>query len=343
VKNKRDEASSPVRSATLSKRLIDWYRRGHRDLPWRRTADPYRIWVSEIMLQQTRAAAVIPYFERFLDRFPTVAALAAATEDQVLALWSGLGYYSRARNLRRAAIEIAGAGGFPCDYDSWRRLPGIGDYTAAAVSSIAFGQPHAVLDGNVLRVVARVEADPSDISSGATRDRFRAVAQLWLGRHNPAVFNQALMELGATVCLPRNPQCSLCPVAVDCRANVTLSAAQYPVKLRRVRPVRLEATLLVVRNRGRVLLRRREAGESRMAGFWDLPSPQDLPHARIKAPIGDFRHTITHHHYTFTVLGASLPQSNPVRGNLGWCSPAQLSEIPLSTTARKALRMAGVL
>ncbi len=152
--------------------LIDWYTRARRDLPWRRTSDPYRVWVSEIMLQQTRAQAVIPYYERFLERFPTASALAAAAEDEVLALWSGLGYYSRARNLRRAAQTVAAAQTFPPDYVSIRALPGVGDYTAAAIASIAFGLPHAVLDGNVLRVVARLENDAADIAAPRTRARF---------------------------------------------------------------------------------------------------------------------------------------------------------------------------
>ncbi|MGA2197548.1 MAG: A/G-specific adenine glycosylase, partial [Bryobacteraceae bacterium] len=166
----------------LARLLLDWYRKGHRDLPWRRTSDPYRIWVSEIMLQQTRARAVVPYYQRFLERFPTARALSAASEEEVLALWSGLGYYSRARNLRRAARQVAEAGGFPREYEAIRALPGVGDYTAAAIASIAFGLPRAVVDGNVLRVVARLQADSGDIASPRTRERFRATAQAWLDR-----------------------------------------------------------------------------------------------------------------------------------------------------------------
>src|ERR1039458_6246122 len=149
----------------LARLLLDWYRKGHRDLPWRRTSDPYRIWVSEIMLQQTRAQAAVPYYQRFLERFPTAQALAAASEAEVLTLWSGLGYYSRARSLRRAAQQVAEADGFPNEYQAIRALPGIGDYTAAAIASIAFGLPHAVVDGNVMRVVARLQADSGDIAS----------------------------------------------------------------------------------------------------------------------------------------------------------------------------------
>ena len=231
-------ARDRVKRAAPAPLLLAWYRANHRPLPWRGTRDPYRIWVSEIMLQQTRAQAVVPYYERFLARFPTIEALAAAPEAEVLALWAGLGYYSRARNLRRAAQAIAGA--FPRDYESIRALPGIGDYTAAAIASIAFQLPYAVLDGNVLRVVARVENDASDIGNARTRERFRAIAQEWLDPADPGHFNQALMELGATVCLPRNPLCLLCPIASRCRAHAEGATAQVPVKLRKVEPVRLE-------------------------------------------------------------------------------------------------------
>ena len=322
------------------KALLDWYRRGCRDLPWRRTQDPYRIWVSEIMLQQTRAQAVIPYYQRFLDRFPTVEALAAAAEEEVLALWAGLGYYSRARNLLRAARQAVAGGGFPREYAAIRELPGIGDYTAAAVASIAFGLPHAVVDGNVLRVVARLTNDPADIAAARTRERFRATVQEWMGRQNPGTFNQALMELGATVCLPSNPLCRQCPVAAGCGARQAGTAAQLPVKLRRVTPVAIAEVLLLVRRGGRVLLRRKEEGARRMAGFWELPAPGQLPGARMGKACGTFRHTITHHHYTFTVHAATARSTG---GNFRWFAAADLAEIPLSTTARKGLKLAGFL
>jgi len=318
--------------------LLSWYRRAQRDLPWRRTSDPYRIWISEIMLQQTRAAAVIPYYERFLEKYPTVAALAAAPEEEVLALWAGLGYYSRARNLRLAARQIAGAGGFPRTAGELRALPGVGDYTAAAIASIAFGEPCVVVDGNVLRVVARVGNDAADIGSAHTRERFRQAAQEWLDPRRPGLFNQALMELGATVCLPRNPLCLLCPVRDLCAGRAAGTAAQLPVKLRRSEPVRIAAALLVIRHAGRVLLRRRAESERRMAGFWDLPSPEDLPSSRTKRRLGEVRHTITHHHYTFTVWEAVVGR---VEGNdYAWFDAQGCAGIPLSTTARKALKLA---
>ena len=334
-------AEAPPGGNHVSRLLLAWYARGHRDLPWRHSRDPYAIWVSEIMLQQTRAQAVIPYYRRFLARFPTVAALAAAAEDDVLALWSGLGYYSRARNLRRAAQQIATAGGFPRDYDAIRALPGIGDYTAAAIGSIAFDLPFAVLDGNVLRVVARVTNDASDISAGRTRARFREIAQQWMDPRQPGHFNQALMELGATVCLPRHPLCLVCPLGECCRARQEGTVAQLPVKLRKTAPVRLKGVLLVVRHRGCILLRRRDAAASRMAGFWDLPAPEDLPAAKLGARIGEIRHTITHHHYTLEVRGATA--GLPDREGFRWFPIAQLTEIPFSTTARKALHLAGIV
>lgn len=325
-----------MKRASVSQLLTDWYRRGHRDLPWRATTDPYRIWVSEIMLQQTRAQAVIPYYERFLSRFPTIEALTSAPEEDVLALWAGLGYYSRARNLRRAAEKIVGSGGFPGEYDAIRALPGIGDYTAAAVASIAYGLPHAVVDGNVLRVVARVENDASDIGSARTRERFREIAQGWLDAREPGGFNQALMELGATVCLPRNPMCLVCPLSGICRAREEGRVGQVPVKLRRTQPVQLAGVLLFVRRNGRVLLRRRAQDARRMAGFWDLPAAEDLPDARLGACLGSFRHTITHHHYTLTVRKASARAEGP---EFGWFAQEELARIPLSTTARKGMKL----
>jgi len=328
----------------VSKALLAWYNSGHRDLPWRRSRDPYRIWVSEIMLQQTRAQAVIPYYERFLARFPTVEALAAAKEEEVLALWSGLGYYTRARNLRRAAQQISAADGFPREYHAIRTLPGVGDYTAAAIASIAFDLPHAVVDGNVMRVVARLENDASDIGSAVTRERFRQVAQAWLDPHHAGAFNQALMELGATVCLVRDPLCLLCPLASLCLAHQQGTPGQLPVKLRKTEPVRLNGSLLILRQRGRVLLRKTEESSRRMAGFWELPTPAQLPEARAGGTLGTFRHSITHHRYVFTVAEAvGHANGNSREGLFRWFAPAQLSRIPLSTIARKALQIAGIL
>jgi A/G-specific adenine glycosylase len=269
-----------------------------------------------------------------------VEALAAAREDEVLALWSGLGYYSRARNLRKAAMAICASGGFPRTFEAIRELAGIGDYTAAAVASIAFGLPHAVVDGNVLRVVARMEDDASDIGAGGTRERFRKIVQGWLDARHAGAFNQALMELGATVCVPRNPMCLVCPVAGLCKARESGRSGELPVKLRKQEPVRISGELLVIERDGRVLLRQREASESRMAGFWDLPSPDDLPGAKLGAHLGEIRHTITHHRYTWSVRRATIGR---VAGKaFRWFAPRELETIPFCTTARKALAVVQV-
>jgi len=288
------------------------------------------------MLQQTRAQAVIPYYQRFLERFPGAEALAHAREADVLACWSGLGYYSRARNLQRAARAIVAAGRFPDDYEGIRELPGVGPYTAAAVASIAFGAPHAVLDGNVLRVISRLRADGADVRSSKTRARFQKIADQWLDRGNPGEFNQAIMELGATVCLPRAPQCPACPVAPLCEARKTGRERELPVTGNKPAPERISLQVAIVRKSGSVLLRRRPATVSLMAGFWELPAPQDLPGWRAAADLGSFRHTITHHHYTITVLTGKISRAPR---DFRWLRGVQLARMPLTTVTRKALRL----
>ncbi len=322
----------------MRRALLAWYDANRRDLPWRRTQDPYHIWVSEIMLQQTRAQAVIPYYEKFLERFPTVAALAGAAEPDVLACWSGLGYYSRARNLQKAARMIGS--GLPRDYPAIRQLPGVGDYTAAAIASIAFGMPYAVLDGNVMRVIARVTNDAADIGAARTRARFQQIAQEWLDSRRPGVFNQALMELGATICLPRAPRCLLCPLVSRCEAHRLGRQAQLPVKLRKTAPEKIEATLVIVERRGRILLWQRTAHSRRMAGFWELPGLEQLPELQPTRLVGSFRHTITNHHYRFTVCaGGAIRAPRPLR----WIALGDLGGLALSTTCRKALQLAKLL
>ena len=314
--------------------LVRWYARHKRDLPWRRTRDPYRIWVSEIMLQQTRAAAVVPYYERFLERFPDVAALAASEESELLAAWSGLGYYSRARNLHAAAKRIQDRGAFPGHYEAIRELPGIGDYTAAAISSIAFDLPHAVLDGNVLRVISRLTTESGDVRSSVTRKRMSEVAGELIGSRNPGEFNQALMELGATLCLPKDPKCLLCPVSDQCRARQQGTQREFPVKQRRERPREVEQRLLIVERHGELLLWQRPADSRRMAGFWELPETSQLPRAQLGAKAGAFSHTIVNTRYRFQVFRASVAR---VPAGFHWLAPEGLSKLPLSTTVKKAL------
>ena len=323
----------------ITNRLLAWYRGARRALPWRRTRDPYRIWVAEIMLQQTRVAAVLPYYRRFLRRFPSVKALARALEVDVLATWSGLGYYARARNLHRAARSIQQAGAFPRDYESIRRLPGVGDYTAAAIASIAFGQPHAVLDGNVTRVLARLSGESGHVRAAATRRRLRQLAEGQLDRRNPGDFNQALMELGATVCLPREPRCPVCPLRDACQAFQDGRPEELPVKSPPSCPVRLERTLLLIERRGKLLLWRRDDEATRLAGFWELPRAEQVPGAAVGKPLGRFRHSITNHNYVFSVAAAVIRRAPP---GFRWIPRTGLEEIPLSTASRKALTLACV-
>jgi A/G-specific adenine glycosylase len=286
------------------------------------------------MLQQTRVVAVIPYYHRFLERFPNVEALAAAAESDLLACWSGLGYYSRARNLQKAAREMNGA--FPADYESIRALPGVGDYTAAAVASMAFGMPYAVLDGNVVRVLSRLSNEVGDVGSLSTRRRLQDLADELLDRRRPGMFNQAVMELGATLCLPKQPQCLLCPLAECCEARQAGTENQLPVKLRRIEPVKLQRTLLVIQKDGDILMWQRTADSRRLAGFWELPESHLLPSVKLGERLGEFRHSITNHNYVFSVNIATVDK-RPT--GYQWVSARQLEKFPLSTASRKALAL----
>jgi A/G-specific adenine glycosylase len=229
--------------ATFRRQLLGWFHQFQRDLPWRRTSDPYRIWLSEIMLQQTRVAAAIPYYDRFLLRFPDVRSLASSPQEEVLRLWSGLGYYSRARNLQKAAQQIVAKhnGDFPARLEDALELPGIGNYSAAAILSIAFGERHAVLDGNVARVLARVGAISGDLHESKRWQKLQETADSLLEPKSPGDWNQAVMELGATLCTPKSPQCLLCPIAQFCEGRKLGIAESLPEK--RKKRVTVEVTL----------------------------------------------------------------------------------------------------
>jgi A/G-specific adenine glycosylase len=320
----------------IRRKLLQWYRKHKRDLPWRRTGDPYRIWISEVMLQQTRVAAVIPYYERFLTLFPDASALASAAEQNLLAAWAGLGYYSRARNLQKAARVIVELPRFPADYSALRELPGVGDYTAAAVASIAFGMPHAVLDGNVLRVLSRLVAERGDIKSQVVRRSLGAVAETLLDRRRPGEFNQALMELGATVCLPKQPFCGDCPIRPQCQGREQGIENQLPLNGVRPRVSRHEKYLLAIEKQDRILLWQRPADSRRLAGFWELPECEQVPGAKVSVAAGTFRHTIVNTTYLVEVCWATV-SSCPKQ--LKWVAKGILRDLPLSTTAKKALNL----
>jgi A/G-specific adenine glycosylase len=301
--------------------LAGWYRVRRRDLPWRRDIEPYRVWISEIMLQQTRVAAVVPYYERFLRRFPTVLHLARARESSVLAAWSGLGYYRRARMLHRAAREIARERGgvFPRTLDGWLALPGIGPYTAAAISSIVLDLPAAVVDGNVERVLGRMTGRVP------TRKNSTQLAGELLDPSHPGDHNQAMMELGATVCLPKSPQCGECPVIQLCATRGAGAAGEKPVRQRR------EVAYALARRNGSVLLVQRATDANLMAGMWELPSLPVIPDV---SPLLRVRHSITITDYTVSVY--ERPRMATRNGR--WVSLRTLSRLPLTGLARKVLR-----
>jgi A/G-specific adenine glycosylase len=307
---------------TLQARLLRWYDAHARDLPWRRTRDPYRIWVSEIMLQQTRVAAVVERYREFLRRFPALADLARAREEQVLAAWSGLGYYRRARSLHQAARQVMAAHGgtIPRTAADLQQLPGIGRYTAAAIASIAFDEPIAVVDGNVERVLARL------------RGRTLTAAQSWqaaqelVSSKRPGDFNQAMMELGATLCTPAAPACPACPLRLQCATRGALPRPAQPPRRKAV----LDYALAV--RAGEVRLRRRAASVSVMPGMWELP---EIP-ANGHPPAFRLRHAIMNTDYEVRVFHA------PSRAGK-WIARAQLSRLPLTGLARKILRRAALL
>ena len=332
--------------------LLDWYARHARDLPWRRTRDPYRIWVSEIMLQQTRVEAVIPFYERFLARFPTPEALAGAPEAHVLDAWAGLGYYRRARMLQAAAREIVETHGgrFPESYEAIRGLPGIGDYTAGAVASIAFDLPHAAVDGNVLRVLARYLDDDGDIMAPRVRQRLTSEAQAWMDAALPGergALTQALMELGATVCSPKSPACLVCPLQPGCRAFKLGLQAERPVKRAKPKLERVELAVALVERAGRLLMRQRPADSGVLPGFWEAPYAeggslgsdclQDLG-IELGGRIGAFRHGIMFRSYVGTVYLGALAGRKPEEYR--WLAPAEMQAVPVSTITKKALRAA---
>ncbi len=336
--------------------LLAWYDRHRRRMPWRHepgeAADPYRVWLSEIMLQQTTVAAVIPYFQRFLSRFPTVAALAAAEEGAVMVAWAGLGYYARARNLHACARQVVARGGFPGDVAGLRALPGIGAYTSAAIAAIAFGVPVVPVDGNVERVVARLAAIATPLPAGRIGI---AAAAATLGddpaaQARPSDFAQALFDLGATICTPANPACALCPLMPGCRARAAGIAADLPRKAaKKPRPQRYGAHFWLTDQAGQVLLRRRPP-KGLLGGMTELPGTawRAAPWTRMEAegaapvaadwqPVGQATHGFTHFELLIDVYAAAVPSILAE----GFLRPVSaLGQEALPTVMRKCVRVA---
>jgi len=343
--------------------LLKWYRANRRDLPWRRTRDPYAIWVSETMLQQTRVDTVVPYYERFLERFPDVQSLASADMDDVLGAWAGLGYYSRARNLKAAAREIADTHGgrIPDDADGLRALPGIGRYTAGAVASIAFDRPEPVVDGNVARVLSRLLGIREDIKRPQVEKRLWEAAATLARGPRPGNLNQALMELGALVCTPAEPRCLACPLALHCDAHRRGDAASLPKKQRKPAARRIEAAAGWVLRRGKVLAVRRPP-TGLLGGLWELPGgdlerredPADGLVRNLRQRVGlAVAHTeyagAVEHLFTHRRLRLHLFRCDPPKGRTRldgfdahrWLAPGSLCELPHGAVTRKALALLG--
>jgi len=346
--------------------LLRWFDRHKRALPWRaagQARDPYAVWISEIMLQQTRVETVIPYYLRFMARFPDVGALARAGEAELLALWSGLGYYRRCRGLLAAARAVEAAGGkLPESARALERLPGIGPYTAAAIASIAFSQPIPVLDGNVERVVCRYAARSAGAQKKAARGALLELAATLLDPHRPGDSNQALMELGATVCTPRAPRCSRCPLAKRCEAFARGAPESFPARRKPTNAVRVRQLVAVVERRGRLLLFRRSTAARQLAGLWEFPAvvlggplaPEALLAERyggvwsLAAEIARLRHSITTRSYaievrraSFLVDGGSVAEGGD-GAETGWWSPEEARGLPLTGVARKLLARAEI-
>ena len=324
-----DAAEWVSRRATSFRRsLLAWYRKEARDLPWRRTKDPYSVWLSEIMLQQTRVEQGLPYYQRFLDAFPTVKDLASASEDRVLKLWEGLGYYSRARNLHEAARRVAREGTFPTTASAWQDLPGVGRYTAGAIASITLDERVPVVDGNVIRVLTRLLDIEACTNEGSAKDLLWAVAGELVPRKAPGDFNQALMELGARICAPRAPECSSCPVLRHCLARERGVQDLRPVRRPKAKTPHREMVVGAVRRRGRYLVLRRPA-DGLLGGLWELPGgavrngeshEQALARTlrdefglrtRVKGLIASVNHAYSHFRVTLNVYGCDDVEGTP--------------------------------
>ncbi len=350
----------PFDPAEVSRRLLAWYGRAGRDLPWRQTRDPYRIWISEIMLQQTTVAAVIPYYKRFIQQFPTVESLALAPLNDVITLWAGLGYYSRARNLHSAAGKIvADSGGvLPNSLDGLVALPGIGRSTAGAILSIAFAQPVPILDGNVRRVLVRLFAWMDDPRGKSAEKQLWAWAEALTPRDRPHDYAQAIMDLGATVCTPRGPDCEICPLRKICLACARGLATALPSPRKRVQvPVRRQVALIIKREHN-VMLRQRPA-EGFLGGLWELPSA-DMPDnlspdqvaSRLLADLGwqgvpgrlcDVRHAYSHFKLELAVYMVAVDPPGLIAESSGftWFGDDELAALPVHGAHRKACEKLG--
>lgn len=351
-------SESIIAPAEVSTRLLAWYAVSGRVLPWRQTRDPYRIWLSEIMLQQTTVAAVIPYYEKFLAAFPAVEALAAAPVEAVIELWAGLGYYRRARNLHAAALQVVEAHGgrFPERLEEIQALPGVGRSTAGAILSIAFDRRAPILDGNVRRVLCRLFALQLPPRSAAAEKRLWAWAEELTPELRPHDYAQAIMDLGATVCLPGAPDCDACPLSPLCEARRLGLARELPLKGKKKEVPLVRQVALALWRNGRLLVRRRPF-EGMLQGLWEFPVIERLPDEEADAAalrllheqggvgtprrLGEIRHAYSHFRLELDLWSAPLPPGGRIaeQGESRWLSPAELEETPLHGAHLKAAKL----
>lgn len=333
--------------------LLDWYDANRRVLPFRGTRDPYAVWISEIMLQQTRTDTVSGYYTRFLNRFPNIAALAQADEQEVLKYWEGLGYYSRARNLHKAAqiMQREYGGRFPTTYEGVRALPGVGDYTAAAVASIAYRLPYPAIDGNLTRVLARVHGVREDIDRPSVKRLIHELGEREIDRQRPGDWNQALMDLGATICVPGTPDCARCPLQAQCDAYAQGDADQLPIRAAARPPVPVDVGVGLVIAEGRVLTIKRDA--ALLKGLWTFllcegdSTPEGMARklealgmqANRIIPLGEARHVFTHRIWNMKLYRVDLP-AMPGRTAGQWADAQTLTGLPLPTAMKAARRAA---
>jgi A/G-specific adenine glycosylase len=341
----------------FSQKILDWYSRNRRDLPWRGQPDPYAVWVSEIMLQQTRVETVIPYYERWMKRFPGVRELAASSEQDVLSQWEGLGYYSRARNLYKAAVLVVEnhGGEIPRDLNGLRKLPGIGRYTAGAIASMAFGMDSAALDGNIRRVYSRVfnVAEPADSSTGVKI--LWELAEKLLPKGRAGDYNQALMDLGATICLPHNPACLLCPIKGLCKARALGLQEQRPVMNPKLKVPHFIVTAAVIRRKSKILLAKRPS-KGLLGGMWEFPGGKVEKGESLEAclvreireelgvgiqvgeSVGIYDHAYTHFRITLHAFRCELSEGEPravEAAGLVWVLPTDMDGYPMGKVDRQ--------
>ncbi len=347
----------PFAIPVFQQKLLDWFKLHQRDLPWRKTTEPYPVWVSEVMLQQTQVATVVPYFERFMATFPTVNHLAEAPLQTVLKVWEGLGYYARARNLHRAALWIVTerGGQFPTTFKEWKQLPGVGDYIAAAISSIVFGEVVPVVDGNVKRVLSRLLTVELPVNTPAAMPHFRQYAGLLIAPQLPGDFNQAMMELGATICTPRQPACKRCPIAQFCEAYTTGTQSEYPKRVRRAPIPTRRVAIGVIIFQGKVLITRRKTN-ALLGGLWEFPGGKiedgETPQqaclreiyeetgltVTIERQLAQVKHAYTHFRVELTVFICHAPHTHVTLNGAEayrWVTPAELSQFPFPGANRK--------